>query len=95
MNVDSEINIALENGQIACGLRQQLWGLHTSPIAAEGAARPAAGNADATGQRGPELAFIAWTQAVQDNQAQRDANGKPSSSLIEFFRSSKDRSYKD
>jgi phosphatidylserine/phosphatidylglycerophosphate/cardiolipin synthase-like enzyme len=94
MNVDSEINIALENGQIASGLRQQLWGLHTSSISADGAVHPPE-DANATGQSGPELAFVAWTKAVLNNRLRRDANGKPSSSLIEFFRSSKDRSYKD
>jgi phosphatidylserine/phosphatidylglycerophosphate/cardiolipin synthase-like enzyme len=99
MNVDSEINIALENGQIATGLRQELWGLHTRMAgqggSEEGGQSEAVDGASATGTNGPAKAFKAWQRIVTLNKGQRDANGAPVSSLVEFFRSSSDRSYKD
>lgn len=95
MNVDSEINIALENGQVATGLRQELWGLHTATVDGSGRIQANGRNGNETGQHGPEQAFFAWTQIVENNKTQLDAGNKPSSSLVEFFRSSTDRSYKD
>jgi phosphatidylserine/phosphatidylglycerophosphate/cardiolipin synthase-like enzyme len=99
MNVDSEINIALENGQIATGLREQLWGLHTrmsNPGGSDkGNQSVATDSANATGMSGPAEAFKAWQRIVMLNNGQRDANGAPVSPLVEFFRSSSDRSYKD
>jgi phosphatidylserine/phosphatidylglycerophosphate/cardiolipin synthase-like enzyme len=99
MNVDSEINIALENGQIAAGLREQLWGLHTrmsNPSGSDkGSQSVAVDSANATGASGPAEAFKSWQRIVMLNNGQRDAKGAPVSSLVEFFHSSSDRSYKD
>lgn len=95
MNVDSEINIALENGQIATSLRQQLWELHTAGVGNDGKLQSSSGNGNQSGQRGPELAYMAWQVLLKDNRTQSDAGNRPSSSLIEFYRSSADRSYKD
>lgn len=99
MNVDSEINIALENGRIASGLRQQLWELHTrgaDPGAPNVGSQPKTQDSvNASGINGPKDAFKAWTNIITQNNGQRDAHGAPLSSLVEFFRSSQDRSYND
>ncbi len=99
MNVDSEINIALENGQVASGLRQELWGLHTrmsdSGGSHKGGQQEAVDGANATGQNGSAEAFKGWSNIVARNKARSDAGSVPVSSLVEFFRSSNDRSYKD
>ncbi|CAB3699743.1 phospholipase D-like domain-containing protein [Trinickia soli] len=99
MNVDSEINIALENGQIATELRQQLWGLHTRTSGSGDSAHEepsqATDSVSATGQNGPTEAFKAWTNIIVRNNRHRDANQAPISSIVEFFRVSKQRSYKD
>lgn len=98
MNVDSEINICLENGQVATGLRKELWELHTREAGTAGGradAEVAVDSANATGQNGPKDAFKAWTNIVNRNKRQLDWKLSPVSSLVEFIRSSKDRSYKD
>lgn len=99
MNVDSEINIALENGQVASGLRKDLWGLHTRTCDAgtpdKDRQQEAIDSANATGQNGPTKAFKAWTNIVARNKLRSDAGFVPVSSLVEFFRLSNDRSYKD
>ncbi|MBU6486514.1 MAG: hypothetical protein KGQ57_01675 [Burkholderiales bacterium] len=84
MNVDSEINIALENGLVATGLRQDLWGLHTR-----------GGGAPRSNLGGLEGTYSLWTDIVNENQKRKNKNMAPKASVIGFFRVSNDRSYKD
>ena len=95
MNVDSEINIALENGQIATELRQTLWGLHTATRGTDGEPLPGGTSADATGQNGVDSAFKAWCKIATQNKKRQNKTLAPRASLVEFFRESKDRTYKD
>ena len=95
MNVDSEINIALENGQIATELRQTLWGLHTATRGADGKPQQDRYSTVATGQSGLDAAFNAWCAIATENKKRQNLTREPRASLVEFLRESKDRSYKD
>jgi phosphatidylserine/phosphatidylglycerophosphate/cardiolipin synthase-like enzyme len=95
MNVDSEINICLENGQVATGLRKELWELHTRGGKAGGETQLDSYAEDATGQNGLDKAFIAWTQIAIQNMQRRGKPAPPRASLVEFSRSSNSRSYSD
>ncbi len=95
MNVDSEINIALENGQIASGLRRDLWRLHTASSGAGSNPTLDSDSIDATGQNGMKSAFKAWCTITLENRKRLNSKRMPRASLVEFFRESKDRSYKD
>lgn len=73
MEVDSELNIALDRPEISKALRQRLWGLHTGD---EGA------------QIDPAQAFKKWAGIMQDNKTARDKKQAPVAPLIEFYRGS-------
>lgn len=95
MNVDSEINVAIENGQIATELRRQLWGLHTTGRELDGKPKKDRFIEDATGQSDLDSAYTAWCAIVTENKQLRNEKKAPRASLVEFLRESKDRSYKD
>jgi phosphatidylserine/phosphatidylglycerophosphate/cardiolipin synthase-like enzyme len=68
MNVDSEINVALENGQIATDLRRQLWALHTIGRGRDGKPQKDRFSADATGQSDLDSAYTAWCAIATENK---------------------------
>ncbi|MBS7418506.1 phospholipase [Pseudomonas syringae] len=70
MMVDSELNICHEHTNITQQLRRRLWNLHTNNLGA---------------QDEPEVAFMAWSTIVIENQDRRDSNLAPSASLVEFY----------
>jgi len=96
MNVDSEMNIALENGEIARRLRQQLWGLHTR-LNGSGSLEQTATSSDPKGEHNEfDDEFTNWSFIVGMNKtAQSTKRQRPVASLVEFRRESGDRSYKD
>lgn len=83
MEVDSELNICVEDPAVAKPLRKQLWGIHTDE--------------EGTGDD-IRVAFNAWTRKSVLN-ATRRVKGKyarvPIGSLTEFRRESPSRTYKD
>lgn len=95
MNVDSEINIAFENGQIATELRRQLWGLHTIGRDESGKPQEDGLSSDARGDNGLDSAFLAWSSIATKNKKRKNKGMAPRASLVEFLRESKDRSFKD
>jgi hypothetical protein len=96
MSVDSEMNIALENGEIARRLRQQLWGLHTR-LNGSGSLEQTATSSDPKGEHNEfDDEFTNWSFIVGMNKtAQSTKRQRPVASLVEFRRESGDRSYKD
>lgn len=95
MNVDSEINVALENGQIASALRRELWALHTRMHGL--ASPPMVHEPTAPGGVHDECAdaFSYWVSVARKNKAARLLPQQPVASLVEFVREGADRSYKD
>lgn len=95
MNVDSEINICLENGHVATELRQELWGLHTRTSGPT----PSDVSPAASGHGGlhDELsdAYTRWWQIADKNTKFQGRKKAPLASLVDFYRASSDRSYKD
>lgn len=95
MNVDSEINIALENGQIATDLRHQLWGLHTIGKGRDGKPEIGRFSNEATGLGDLDSAYTAWCAIVTENKQLQNGHYAPRASLVEFLRESNARSYND
>ncbi|PNB66075.1 phospholipase, partial [Pseudomonas sp. GW456-E7] len=83
MEVDSELNICVEDPAVAKPLRKQLWGIHTDEQGAGDDIR---------------VAFNTWTRIAGYNAANRSNSENlesPMSSLTEFRRESPSRTYKD
>jgi phosphatidylserine/phosphatidylglycerophosphate/cardiolipin synthase-like enzyme len=89
MEVDSELNICLEDPAVTRPLRKHLWNLHTNGMGAQDKAAEA---------------FKAWGRIIdvnkfrqQNNLEQIDTRLKeaPYASLIEFFRDSPKRTHLD
>ena len=83
MEVDSELNICVEDPAVAKPLRKQLWGIHTDEEGAGDDIR---------------AAFNSWTRIAGYNAANRSNSENlesPMSSLTEFRRESPSRTYKD
>lgn len=95
MNVDSEINICLENGQVAAGLRQELWRLHTRSSGAAPSGIPATTESPGGAQEELADAFARWAFIADKNTTFQALHEAPVASLVDFFRASPDRSYKD
>ena len=69
MEVDSELNICHEHGEVTKKLRQTLWGIHT--------------NGQGVDDR-PGVAFIYWTAIVNKNRDNQAKRTQPIASLVEF-----------
>ncbi|AQV94468.1 phospholipase [Cupriavidus necator] len=81
MEVDSELNICHENGNVTQPLRQRLWNIHTSGRGA---------------QDDPAKAFAAWSDVITDNSdRQASKTQSPCASLVGFYRDSTKRSRLD
>ena len=88
MEVDSELNICLEDPAVTKPLRRHLWNLHTNGLGAKDDAAEA---------------FEEWGTLINDNKLRMSRNFDPSSkeklppraSLVEFFRDSSNRTYLD
>ncbi|MEE4310119.1 phospholipase D-like domain-containing protein [Pseudomonas viridiflava] len=83
MEVDSELNICVEEPAITKPLRKHLWGIHTNQQ----------GNGEDIGK-----AFDIWTETAVYNAALRlksKDRARPTASLTEFRRDSPSRTYKD
>jgi phosphatidylserine/phosphatidylglycerophosphate/cardiolipin synthase-like enzyme len=89
MEVDSELNICLEDPAVTRPLRKHLWNLHTNGMGAQDKAAEA---------------FKVWGKIIARNKSRRDRNSKrtdsqskeaPNASLVEFFRDSPSRTHLD
>jgi phosphatidylserine/phosphatidylglycerophosphate/cardiolipin synthase-like enzyme len=85
MKVDSELNFCSDNGDVAKGLRLNLFGLHTID-----ANKNALGLVDT-----PKNAFMTWANITDRNKTSKRNGGAPVASLIAFLRVENDRSFKD
>ncbi|MFM0591731.1 MULTISPECIES: phospholipase D-like domain-containing protein [Paraburkholderia] len=98
MEVDSELNICHEHGDVTKALRKRLWSLHTKPGPSEHQATR--GNAGATYARavGDDIteAFKAWTSLIDTNRKLRNLkNEPPVASLVGFLTNTTKRSTLD
>ncbi|MBM3114535.1 phospholipase D-like domain-containing protein [Jeongeupia naejangsanensis] len=80
MQVDSELNIAHQNGKITRDLRLELWNLHTNKMGA---------------QMKADEAFKPWEDIIKQNKKRQSNGDEPIASLIEFYRGSPVRTNKD
>jgi phosphatidylserine/phosphatidylglycerophosphate/cardiolipin synthase-like enzyme len=80
MEVDSELNIAHENGEVASSLRKRLWNIHTKGIGAQ----------DDVAQ-----AFTHWDDIISRNAKHQRDKLAPIASLVGFMRTSPARSRMD
>ncbi len=69
MEVDSELNICHEHGEVTKKLRQTLWGIHTNGRGVDD---------------GPGDAFANWTVVAKKNKDNQVKKIKPIASLVEF-----------
>jgi phosphatidylserine/phosphatidylglycerophosphate/cardiolipin synthase-like enzyme len=88
MEVDSELNICLEDPAVTRPLRKHLWNLHTNGMGAQDKAAEA---------------FEEWGRIIKENkflasgnaEASIDKKQPPYASLLEFFRDSAKRTHLD
>ena len=87
MQVDSELNVAVDRPEIAKALRQELWGRHTNGW---GGANPE----EMSGDDGKQT-FNAWKAILTANTSASKAGEKPLAPLREFLRTDPSRSNRD
>ncbi|WP_432721211.1 phosphatidylserine/phosphatidylglycerophosphate/cardiolipin synthase family protein [Jeongeupia wiesaeckerbachi] len=80
MQVDSELNIAHQNGKITQGLRLELWNQHTNGKGAQMMA---------------DKAYEQWQKVINDNKRNQAQGKQPIAPLVEFYRGSPVRTNKD
>jgi phosphatidylserine/phosphatidylglycerophosphate/cardiolipin synthase-like enzyme len=80
MEVDSELNIAHENGEVASSLRKRLWNIHTK---GQGA------------QDDVAEAYVLWDRIITRNAKNQRDKLAPIASLVGFMRTSPARSRLD
>lgn len=80
MEVDSELNICLENAEVAGSLRKRLWNIHTKGTGA---------------QDDVAEAFVQWRDIIVRNAKQQRDKLAPIASLVGFMRTSPARSHMD
>lgn len=80
MEVDSELNICHENGEVASSLRKRLWNIHTKGIGA---------------QEDVAKAYVQWDNIISQNAKQQRGKLAPIASLVGFMRTSPKRSRMD
>ena len=89
MEMDSELNICLDDSAVTRPLRKHLWNMHTNGMGAQDEA---------------EEAFKAWADIIDVNKFRQKNNLKqsdyrlkegPYASLVEFFRDSESRTHLD
>jgi phosphatidylserine/phosphatidylglycerophosphate/cardiolipin synthase-like enzyme len=88
MEVDSELNICLEDPAVTRPLRKHLWNLHTNGMGAQDKAAEA---------------FKEWADIIGVNKLRVAGNAEPElkqkqspyASLVEFFRDSPSRTHLD
>lgn len=90
MEVDSELNICHENGEVASSLRKRLWGIHTRPHVNTGNTDNGKAASDDVAE-----AFNAWGKIIVQNATNEGSKLAPIASLVGFMRSSPSRSYLD
>jgi phosphatidylserine/phosphatidylglycerophosphate/cardiolipin synthase-like enzyme len=80
MEVDSELNIGMENCEVASSLRKRLWNIHTKGLGA---------------QEDVEKAYAQWDNIITRNAKNQRENRAPIASLVGFMRTSPKRSRMD
>lgn len=80
MEVDSELNIGMEKGEVASSLRKRLWNIHTKGLGA---------------QDDVEKAYAQWDNIITRNAKNQRENRAPIASLVGFMRTSPKRSRMD
>ncbi|NIE68007.1 phospholipase D-like domain-containing protein [Burkholderia sp. Ax-1719] len=80
MEVDSELNICHEHGEVTRALRKQMWGLHTNGGGA---------------QDDMSKAYKEWSRLISRNTKFQRRKQAPVASLVGFLRTSPSRSYLD
>ncbi|SCK25428.1 phosphatidylserine/phosphatidylglycerophosphate/cardiolipin synthase family protein [Vogesella sp. LIG4] len=88
MQVDSELNVALDRPEITLPLRQTLWGRHTQH-------REGANPARMDKELDAKMAFEKWRNILNDNKACLTNSLPPVAPLREFLRTDPARSYSD
>ncbi|MGH8777563.1 phospholipase D-like domain-containing protein [Paraburkholderia sp.] len=100
MEVDSELNICHEHGDVTEALRKRLWTIHTKSSPSErtsNSSGPTAGriNTDAVGDDMTK-AFTAWGKIIKKNTERRDSKDSPPvASLVGFLTNTTTRSTLD
>ncbi|WP_238327065.1 phospholipase D-like domain-containing protein [Rodentibacter pneumotropicus] len=79
MQVDTELGIVMECGEIAEGLRKRLWNLHTNK---NGAANPD----DMHDYAVAKEAFRIWRELMRANKNAQKEGNSPTCALREFYR---------
>ena len=87
MQVDSELNLAVDRPEIATALRQELWGRHTN-------SRPNANPEQLYGEAARK-AFNAWKSILTANTSAEKNTQSPTAPLREFLRADPARSNSD
>jgi len=88
MQVDSELNIALDRPEIAQPLRKELWGRHTHHRAGANPERM-------DKQSDAKTVFKTWQNILKDNKNAAEQNLPPVAPLREFLRTDPTRSNSD
>jgi len=86
MYTDSEMNIAHESEAVSSKLRRELWSLHT---------RNTETGKIMGAQDDPGTAYTTWANIIRTNKDRQSTGQPPLASLIEFYRGSPKRTYKD
>ena len=96
MEVDSELNICHEHGDVSRALRKRLWAIHTKPAPSEGqgAARGNDVNSAAIGDNMTD-AFNQWVKITDRNKRLRGSNLQPLAALVSFSSNTTTRSRLD
>ncbi|MCA7971147.1 phospholipase D-like domain-containing protein [Burkholderia sp. AU39826] len=96
MEVDSELNICHEHGDVSRALRKRLWAIHTKPAPSEGQGA-ASGNDVNSAAIGDNMtdAFNQWVKITDRNKRLRGSNLQPLAALVSFSSNTTTRSRLD
>ncbi|MBR7972281.1 phosphatidylserine/phosphatidylglycerophosphate/cardiolipin synthase family protein [Burkholderia vietnamiensis] len=96
MEVDSELNICHEHGDVSRALRKRLWAIHTKPATSEGQGATSGNdvNSAAIGDNMTD-AFNQWVKITDRNKRLRGSNLPPLAALVSFSSNTTTRSRLD
>nr|WP_063791543.1 phospholipase D-like domain-containing protein [Burkholderia ambifaria] len=98
MEVDSELNICHEHGDVTKALRKRLWTIHTKPASLDGRRVDSDVDVNSAQASGDNIgdAFKAWGRLISRNAIRRNSKKEsPYASLVEFASDTTTRSRLD
>lgn len=98
MEVDSELNICHEHGEVTRALRKRLWSIHTKPSASEQQSPQGDSNVAYDRATGDDMteAYKAWSALIEKNKTRRNSKNKsPVVPLVGFVSNTTTRSALD